>query len=199
MALPPSEYLTPSGHPSSSTTHHIYHEGYQEHILVSPVPKPSKKERAKAKKKPACQLYLVKTLPRSQTTATSIHRPYLAFHNPPRTLRRGPSKTTIPACLIQMDCSLKKWTLQFGKDLAKVIDFRGVVALDRLNVNATTADHCCRGDGTVQKKKKGNSPDDHALRVYRVRSWRLCGESGKQYHREVNTRRSSRPDHDNLA
>ncbi|KAJ5520959.1 hypothetical protein N7463_001412 [Penicillium fimorum] len=62
--------------------------------------------------------------------------------------------------------------IQFGDNLKDVIDLRGVVKWEcRSNPNNT------------------NFNDDRALKGYRVRTWKAWGESGKDYHRQVNARR----------
>ncbi|KAJ5371727.1 hypothetical protein N7517_003733, partial [Penicillium concentricum] len=65
----------------------------------------------------------------------------------------------------------RNWTIQSGDNLQDVIDPRGVVEWEcRSNPNNTTLN------------------DDRALKGYKVRTWRVWGESGKEYHRQVNAR-----------
>jgi hypothetical protein len=68
----------------------------------------------------------------------------------------------------------RSWNLQFGPDLKDIIDPRGVVKWEhRSNPNNTALN------------------DDRALKGYKVRTWRLWGESGKEYHRQVNSHRKA--------
>ncbi|KXG52084.1 uncharacterized protein PGRI_083680 [Penicillium griseofulvum] len=141
---------------------HIYHKG-DRHISITPFINPKKEFGFNKKKheKPAGD--------QDEESNYFIHHPTLIFHNPPRTLRRG-NKNGTPICLIKCGTFWRNWTIQLG-DLKDVIDPRGVVKWEcRSNTNNTLN-------------------DDRALKGYKVRSWRVWGESGKEYHRLVNLRR----------
>jgi hypothetical protein len=106
-----------------------------------------------------------------------LHRPYLAFHVPPRVLYVGNSKRgTKPAVLIHEGCFWKEYKLQLGPSIAKpgVIDPRGVVAWKHNG-----------GD------KKALKADDRKLKGYKVRNWRLWGEHGKDYVHSVRDHRKA--------
>lgn len=64
--------------------------------------------------------------------------------------------------------------MQFVPNLPDIIDPRGVVGWE----------HRTRPDNSTFR-------DDHALKGYKVRSWRVWGETGKQYHRMINARRKN--------
>lgn len=149
------------------TTYHLYRDG-SEHILISPE-KQSKDTRKARKGNPKDA---VDTTAHPQGSFY-MHRPYLSFHNAPRTLRHGGAKTGAPICIINDSPLWGRWNLQFGEEeLAQALDPRGVVAWEsRSNAN------------------NSRKNDDTALKGYRVRRWRLWGESGKAYHREVNAAR----------
>ncbi|KAF2842047.1 hypothetical protein M501DRAFT_926858, partial [Patellaria atrata CBS 101060] len=112
--------------------------------------------------------------PEGRTVNYFFHKPYLSFHRPPRTLRRGDWKHGVPTCLVRSRWFWNRYTLQFGDDIATpgVLDRRGVVHEDR---------------GWV--KGRGPKGQHHELRGYGVRTWRLWGESGRNHHREVNKKR----------
>jgi hypothetical protein len=110
-------------------------------------------------------------------TAFFIHRPYLAFHVPPRVLYTGNSKRgTKPAVLIHEGCFWRSYKLQVGPSIGQpgVLDPRGVVAWKHNG-----------GD------KKALKADEHKLKGYKVRTWRLWGETGKEYVHEVKRNREA--------
>jgi hypothetical protein len=146
-----------------SSIYYIYRER-NDHMLITTTqqPKTQKARRKKHKEDPSSI---------QDPKGYFVHRPYLSFARPPRTLRSGGSKDGQTICLIHSYAGWRRWRLQFGRDLGDAIDPRGVVQWQR----RTNADNSVRDDGDV----KG----------YRVRSWRLWGESGKAYHREVNSKR----------
>ncbi|KAJ9635088.1 hypothetical protein H2199_008574 [Coniosporium tulheliwenetii] len=106
--------------------------------------------------------------PDVETQSYFVHTPYVSFHNPPRTLRRGSSKDGPVVCLIHSSLWWKEWVVQVGGAVEEegVVDPRGVV-----------------GERFLQARDK---TDEKSLRGYRVRSWRLWGETGKAFHRETN-------------
>ncbi|KAF4231828.1 hypothetical protein CNMCM6457_005127 [Aspergillus fumigatiaffinis] len=129
---------------AKSSTYYIYRER-NDHMLITTAkqPKTQKARRKKQKEDPSSI---------QDPNGYFVHRPYLSFARPPRTLRSGGSKDGQTICLIQSYAGWRRWRLQFGRDLGDAID----------------PGESCR---------------------YRVRSWRLWGESGKAYHREVNSKR----------
>jgi hypothetical protein len=95
-----------------------------------------------------------------------VHKPYVSFHHPPRTLRRGLTKDAPVVGLVHNSSFWRRWRVQFGEQLKDVIDPRGVVPEEYEDAKSRT---------------KG----------YKVRSWRLWGESGKAYHAQVNADRKA--------
>jgi hypothetical protein len=149
---------------------HIYHKG-DRHMSITPFLNP-KKEFGFNKKRHEKPTAEDSKSQKDDESNYFIHHPTLIFHNPPRTLRRG-NKNGTPICLIKCGTFWRNWTIQFG-DLKDVIDPRGVVKWEcRSNTNNTVN-------------------NDRALKGYKVRSWRVWGESGKEYHRQVNSRRKEK-------
>lgn len=104
-----------------------------------------------------------------------VHRPLVSsWHDPPRTLRRGNNRDGEPICIINSSACWKDWNIQFSHNLSNIIDPRGLVRYE----NRSRADN-------------STAHDDHAIRGYKVRSWRSWGETGKEYHRQVNARREA--------
>ncbi|KAI4710734.1 hypothetical protein J4E89_004324 [Alternaria sp. Ai002NY15] len=104
-----------------------------------------------------------------------LHRPYLAFHVPPRVLYTGSSKHTAqPAVLIHEGCFWKEYKLQLLPLIPGILDPRGVVPWRHNG-----------GDKNALKH------DHHKLKGYKVRTWRLWGETGKDYVRSVKTIRKT--------
>ncbi|KAF2415506.1 hypothetical protein EJ08DRAFT_703880 [Tothia fuscella] len=101
-----------------------------------------------------------------------VHQPYVSFHCPPRTLRHGATKSSTPICIIKNSWFWRSWTLQFGNRLEEAIDPRGVVSW-----------------AYNTPEKAPTIPEEFAVKGYKVRKWRLCGETGKAYHHEVNKMR----------
>ncbi|CAG8100012.1 unnamed protein product [Penicillium nalgiovense] len=154
---------------------HIYHKG-DEHITITPFINPKKEFglNKKSHKKLAAE-YPQPPDRNNESNSYFVHHPTLLFHNVPRTLRRGNKKTGTPVCLIKCGAFWLNWKIQFGDNLKDVLDPRGVVKWEcRSNPNNTTLN------------------DDRALKGYKVRTWRVWGESGKSYHRQVNARRKEK-------
>ncbi|KAI4611842.1 uncharacterized protein J4E87_010444 [Alternaria ethzedia] len=104
-----------------------------------------------------------------EDNAFFLHRPYLAFHVPPHVLYTGSSKDTgQPAILIHEGCFWKEYKLQLLPSTPDTLDPRGVVPW--------------RHNGGDKKALKG---DHHKLKGYKVRTWRLWGETGKEYVHSV--------------
>ncbi|KAI9835224.1 MAG: hypothetical protein M1837_003885 [Sclerophora amabilis] len=104
--------------------------------------------------------------PRIPTAPYFVHTPSLFFHVPPRTLRRGGSKTAPTICLFQASCFWKHYNIKFSDQFASesVIDGRGVVS-----------------DAVGAPRRREEVP-----KGYRVRSWRAPTETGKQFHKMAN-------------
>ncbi|KAH7396704.1 hypothetical protein DE146DRAFT_47084 [Phaeosphaeria sp. MPI-PUGE-AT-0046c] len=173
--------ISPSSTPS---TYHIYAH-HPCNKTISPTPDPTRDRRSgpriseiKAfrkdrKSRKASGLPPIDPDP----NAFFLHQPYLAFHMPPQVLYTGSSKHgTRPTVLIHQSCFWRKYKLQLGPFLAApgVLDPRGVVSWRHNG-----------GDKSVRKR------DDHALQGYRVRTWRLWGETGKAYVKKVKTIRQT--------
>lgn len=110
-------------------------------------------------------------------SAYFLHAPYLSFHSPPSVLYTGASRyaPATPAALIHAGCFWRTYTIQLGASLATpgVIDPRGVVS---------------RAHNAARPERDA---DPRALKGYRVRGWRLWGESGKAYVHRVRALRKS--------
>lgn len=146
-----------------SSIYYIYRER-NDHMLITTTQQPkTQKQRRKKQKEDLSKI--------QDPNGYFVHRPYLSFARPPRTLRSGASRDGRTICLIHSYAGWRRWRLQFGRDLGEAIDPRGVVQWQR----RSNADNSVKADGD--------------LKGYRVRSWRLWGESGKAYHREANSKR----------
>jgi hypothetical protein len=167
------------------STFHIYSER-KYHKCITPVINPSKERRSS----PTIKQQNANRKERSERKnsglpavepdddAFFLHRPYLAFHVPPRVLYTGSSEHTAkPAVLIHSGCFWKEYKLQLGPSIAKpgVLDPRGVVSW--------------KHNGGDEKTLKS---DGRKLKGYKVRTWRLWGEHGKQYVQAVNKARETR-------
>ena len=110
-----------------------------------------------------------------------LHTPYLSFHLPASILYTGtdrhvPSK---PVAIIHTACFWRSYRIQLGSALSApgVIDPRGVVS-GRHN----------GGSKRVLREDEKNG-DGKALKGYRVRGWRLWGETGKAYVHRIREKR----------
>jgi hypothetical protein len=174
------------------STYHIYHKR-EIHASISPTINPSKerfwgptiKDQQEKKKQKA----LLEARKKSGSDSTEafpnehsgsgayfLHTPYLAFHGPPVVLYTGDTRHGVPIVLIDSFLFWKKYKLQFGSAISQpgVLDPRGVV--------------CWRHNGGDSKTLKA---DDKLLKGYKVRTWRLWGESGKKYVRQVKANRKA--------
>lgn len=165
------------------STFHIY-EKRECHKYISPVTDPSKErwsgptvKEQKAERKER-QRRKVSGLPRvgSGDNTFFLHKPYLAFHMPPRVLYTCNTKDPTPAVLIHEGWFWKEYKLQLGPSIAQpgVVDPRGVVAWKHHG-------------GSKQALKA----DDRKMKGYKVRNWRLWGETGKAYVHSVKTNRKA--------
>ncbi|KAF2754905.1 hypothetical protein EJ05DRAFT_137677 [Pseudovirgaria hyperparasitica] len=154
-----------------STTLNVYRDKH--HILLTPCTHP-RKEKAFPTWRGIDKFDVNSNLGIRAPQSFFLQQPILSFHAPPHLLRRGHTKSSQaqlpPVCLIHNSSFWNSWKIQIGPSLATegVIDPRGVVCAEH------TGDH-------VNNEK--------ALKGYGVRSWRMWGESGKKYHRLVNSQR----------
>ncbi|KAL1801429.1 hypothetical protein ACET3X_001771 [Alternaria dauci] len=164
------------------STFHIY-EKHECHKWISPVVDPvleqrsgptTKQQKTRQKKQKERQAAgLPRVVP--DENAFFLHRPYLAFHVPPRVLYTGNSKYTArPAILIHEGSWWKEYKLQLLPSTPDVIDPRGVVGW--------------RHNGGDKKALK---LDHHKLKGYKARTWRLWGETGKNYVHSVKATRQT--------
>ncbi|KAF3050341.1 hypothetical protein E8E11_006182 [Didymella keratinophila] len=118
-----------------------------------------------------------------QETSYFLHSPYLSFHSPPKVLYTCPVHPTSPSryspstpvALIHSGCFWRTYTIQLGASLALpgVIDPRGVVSW---------------AHNTPERERDG---DERTLKGYKVRGWRLWGESGRAYVHTIASLRAS--------
>lgn len=168
---------------------HVYRKG-EMHKSISPTLDPSKERRhgptikeqkvERKEKKERKKSGLPPAEP--DDNAYFLHQPYLAFHVPPRVLYAGNTRYTAkPAVLIHGGWFWREYKLQVGPSLALpgVLDPRGVVAW--------------KHDSGSNKARK---LDDRKLKGYRVRGWRLWGETGKDYVHAVKQARLTGEGHD---
>ncbi|KAJ5306894.1 hypothetical protein N7508_005909 [Penicillium antarcticum] len=156
------------------SVYHVYHKG-EEHVSITPFLNPRKELGCTKKQHEKLARNYGSEPERRDSNSYFVHKPCLAFHDAPRTLRRGNFKRGPPICIMNCGTFWRNWNIQFGPDLNDIIDPRGVVKWEhRSNPNNTTLN------------------DDRALKGYKVRTWRLWGNSGKEYHRQVNFRRKAR-------
>jgi hypothetical protein len=155
--------IGPSSSVERKSTLHVYQK-HECHKCISPTTDPWKERRSG----PTINQRNAKRREKKKRTASGIprvdpkenafflHRPYLAFHVPPRVLYMGNSKRDArPVVLIHEVCFWKDYKLQLGPSLSTtgVLDPRGVVAW-RHN----------RGD------KKALKADEQKLKGYKVRT-----------------------------
>lgn len=153
--------------------YHIYHER-SENVVITPFLNPKKEYGYKRKHKHDAEYYELEHHRSNESNSYFLHKPQLFFHDPPRTLRRGSHEKAPPICLIHCAAFWREWNIQFASNLESILDPRGVVRWE----------HRSRPDN----KNKG---DALALKGYKVRSWRVWGESGRAYHKQVNARRKA--------
>ncbi|KAG9187398.1 hypothetical protein G6011_05269 [Alternaria panax] len=181
--LPRKEDFELSTSTKSRSTFHVY-EKHECHKRISPVLDPALERRSgptikqqTARRKEGKERQ-DDGLPRVEPDddAFFLHRPYLAFHVPPRVLYTGSSKYTAqPVILIHEGSFWKEYKLQLLSSVPSVIDPRGVVGWRH------------NGDDD----KKALKPDDHKLKGYKVQTWRLWGETGKGYVHSVKATRKT--------
>ena len=189
---------------------HIYHEHGCAHKLVRPNlsssqerrwgPTPKEKKECRIAKKEAKKIRAVSQVIPSESPIESalacqssplsapeltaqdkesffLHTPYLSFHLPPLVLYTGSSRyiPCKPIALIHTGWFWKSYKIQLGPSLSLpgVIDPRGVVSW--------------RHNGGSKAELRSNEADGNAelLKGYRVRGWRLWGETGKSYVHQI--------------
>jgi hypothetical protein len=157
-----------------TSTYHIY-SVHPCHKLITPTSDPSKDRRGgptlKEQKEHRKDTLSRKTIGLPpidpDENAFFLHKPYLAFHMPPYVLYLGNSRhVNTPAVLIYQSCFWRSYRVQLGPALAQpgVLDPRGVIAWKHNG-----------GD------KKALDFDARKLKGYKVRTWRLWGETGREY------------------
>ncbi|KAF2642689.1 hypothetical protein P280DRAFT_548122 [Massarina eburnea CBS 473.64] len=132
-----------------------------------------KKSQQEAKKKGI----LIEDNKKTRKEAFYLHTPCLAFHKPPNILYSGPDESVgHPVVLIHGNGFWTTYKLQYGKALAEdgVIDPRGVVSW--------------KHNGGEKWDLRN---DDKRLKGYKVRNWRLIGETGKEYVKDVIEKRKA--------
>ncbi|CAI7661500.1 unnamed protein product [Penicillium bialowiezense] len=145
---------------------HVYREGF-DHISVTPFLVPGKEYGGSSDDNRSYESYFQKP------NGYFVHLPSLLFHNPPRTLRRGHKKGD-PICTIKLGAFWNEWIVQFSGNLKNAIDPRGLVKWE------------CRSN-----LENSTSNDIREWKGYKVRTWRVWGETGAEYHRTVNARRKA--------
>ncbi|KAF2739769.1 hypothetical protein EJ04DRAFT_519409 [Polyplosphaeria fusca] len=173
------------------STYHVYHSR-DNHQCVSASIDPSKErwcgptikeDRAERKTRRIQRKQREDSLVPVNTTDSDdssdsyyLHTPYLAFHDPPRVLFIGSTKYCEPAVLIHNSTFWHTWKLQLGPSIATpgLLDPRGVVSW--------------RHNGGDSQALKA---DDTKLKGYKVRTWRLWGETGKSFVHGVKAARNT--------
>lgn len=121
-----------------SSIYYIYRERNDPMLITTTQqPKTQKQRRKKQKEDPSSI---------QDPNGYFVHRPYLSFARPPRTLRSGASRDGRTICLIHSYAGWRRWRLQFGRDLGEAIDPRGVVQWQR----RSNADNSVKADGDLK-------------------------------------------------
>ena len=179
---------------TSCTTYHIYpqKEDYKRITTLVDIEKENPRSRAakqarREKKEQKESGNVAEVLESAKCEDTFfLHRPYLAFHSPPKVLHSGQDKHADPAILIHGSAFWRRFKLQYGKSLKApgVVDPRGVVSWKH-------------NEGDKQYLKTNGKK----LKGYKVRTWRLWGECGKAYVHQVRADRRAgvKPDVDDLV
>lgn len=186
------EQVTPG---STRTILHIYHSRHSAHKLITPqLSAPQERrwgptlreQKALRHAKAAQKAQKAHTTPQPHSldpAAFFLHKPRLAFHRPPCVLYTGSSHydPAVPAALIHSSCFWAAFRIQIGPALAQpgVVDPRGVVSWAH---NGGTR-------GFLRRDERGAG---RLLRGYRVRGWRVWGETGRAYVRDVWERRAAK-------
>ena len=194
------EDIKPSILQESRTTLHIYSSHERGHKLITPSisrpqerrwgPKPQEQKARRLAKKAAKNARLLQVpqdslqsqpLSNSDGGAYFLHTPYLSFHVPPSVLYTGSSRyaPAMPIALVHTGCFWRSYKIQIGPSLSQpgVIDPRGVVSWRHNG-----------GSSAVLQNDKRNG-DGRLLKGYKVRGWRLWGETGKAYVHGIRERR----------
>jgi hypothetical protein len=157
---------------TARTTYHIYHEKTRHKRIQTTIDLALESPRNKAKRAAApnntAKDHGVSShtiVPTDTSQSFFLHKPYLAFHSPPRVLHAGDTKHG-PPLLIHSSAFWRNYKIQYGDSLAAtgVLDPRGVIALSHNGGNNSDLE-----------------AEDTELKGYKDRTWRLWGESGKDY------------------
>ncbi len=170
---------------TACTTYHIYpRKEKHEHILSTPALKYEspygkfKRAAKQAKQEAAEKTLVVEANPVSAQSddAFFLHSPCLVFRSVSRVVYLGADKRAEPGVLIHGSSFWRRYKLQYGRAIAEpgVVGPRGVVCWKHNS-----------GD------KKALEADDKKLRGYKVKTWRLWGETGKAYVHEVKAMRKT--------
>src|SRR5690242_2114523 len=212
-----TDCIIPSNTQGSQTVLHIYFEDGCWHKVITPTlstsqerrfgPRPKEQKERRVAKREARKLRETTPIPPLCNTIDEsaalldapepsgaakdsyfLHTPYLSFHLPPSVLyigdgRYAPSK---PAALIHTGCFWRSYKIQLGPSLSLpgVIDPRGVVSWR----------HNGGSKSVLQDDDKNR--DGTLLKGYKVRGWRLWGETGKKYVHGIRDKRKAREDFD---
>ena len=203
MSLPTEdiEDVEPPSIEVSRTTLHIYFENGLCHKLVTPTVSPSQERRfgptpkqqkeRRIAKRLAKKARLIPAIEEDALTPLTVsdsdketfflHTPYLSFHLPPSILFVGSTKyaPARPVALVHTGCFWRTYKIQLGPSLSLpgVIDPRGVVSWRH---NGGSAKH-------LEEDERSNG--GRALKGYKVRGWRLWGETGKAYVHGIRDKR----------
>lgn len=164
------------------STYNIFWRRDKRHFIITPLDCPErdrpwrrprfkpKKGRGGELKEALFDIFKADLPPDVAANSYFVHKPCISFHHPPRTLRRGVTKNSPTLALINNSWFWRRWKLKFGELLAddRVVDGRGVISLPY---------------------GSGKTNADEVINGYKIRSWRLWGESGKQYHHDINAKR----------
>ncbi|KAJ5081057.1 hypothetical protein N7456_008523 [Penicillium angulare] len=154
--------------------YHVYHEG-MDHVAITPFLDPTKEwgyNRRRRNSQIEDRTYHQREC--GDSNSYFLHKPSLLFRDPPRTLRRGNCKNGTPLCLINNKAFWREWSIQFSSNLEDILDPRGIVKWEHRS-----------------KPNNETGKNDYALKGHKVRTWRVWGESGGEYHRRVNARRKA--------
>lgn len=206
------EDISPADTQDSRTILHIYSEQECGHKVITPTlslpqerrfgPKPKEQKARRIAKKAARKLRESSQIPPSTITTDKLtvlpdtpesakadkdqyylHTPYLSFHLPPSVLYVGSSRyaSSTPVALVHTGWFWRSYKIQLGPSLAcqGVIDPRGVVSWQ----------HNGGPKSTLQEDERNGS--GRLLKGYKVRGWRLWGETGKKYVHGIRDKRKN--------
>ncbi|KAJ5222938.1 uncharacterized protein N7469_009178 [Penicillium citrinum] len=157
--------------------YHVYH-GSGQNVSITPFINKKMEfgyNKRRQSHREEAEVYEASQRQANEANSYFLHQPKHLFSNPPRLLRRGSDKDGEPICLIYSAPFWDHWNVQFKDNLNEIVDPRGMIPFE----NRSRRDNSIKGDGCAWKG-------------YKVRSWRVWGESGKAYHQRINARRKMR-------